>query len=83
MIHAIPRLRRAALLLVVMASTLVACEREDRRLTEDRQTCSSMGHPSGSAESSECMKDLNDRRCAALNRKVVSGHAITLDCTRL
>ena len=69
------------LLTIVLAFT--GCAPEDRRLTADKESCSSMGHLPGSAEFQQCMQDLNDRRCATISRKGGSRHEANLDCTKL
>ena len=76
------KLRFAAILLFATVLALAGCASEDRRLTEDTQSCRSMGHSPGSAAFDLCMKDLNERRCATTSGKGAR-HQITTDCTKL
>jgi hypothetical protein len=76
--------RVASSLFVAMAS-LTGCASEDRRLVADRQTCQSMGHVEGTPEFTQCMRDLNERRCPTRKATKYGGivHEATTDCTRL
>ncbi len=73
-----------ATLLLLVGIALVGCGQVDRRLAEDRQTCTAMGHASDTAEFQQCMAELNSRRCADTKAgKTGPHHVATLDCTRL
>ena len=74
-------LRIASVLLFAIA--LAGCASEDRRLTDDEESCRGMGHLPGSVDFKPCMEDLNARRCATMNFKGGSKHSATVDCTRL
>ena len=77
-------LRRFHLLLLAIAFALAGCgAMPDRRLSEDEQSCSTMGHIPGSALFKQCMADLNQRRCAEVARKGGTSHVSTLDCSRM
>ena len=80
---AIPELRPAAILAFALALALLGCGPEDKRLTVDKKTCISMGHMPGFAAFEQCMGDLNERRCATVNRRGGGGHFATVDCTKL
>lgn len=68
---------------LALALALAACGREDKRLTDDKQSCHDMGHLSGSVDFNRCMEDLNNRRCATVNRKGGGGHFASIACSRL
>jgi hypothetical protein len=54
---------------------------EDRRLAEDQQSCLQMGHPPGTPQFSQCLEDLNQRRC---DTKVLGErHLATEERTRI
>jgi hypothetical protein len=70
--------------MLLISIALAGCGQVDRRLTEDRQTCTAMGHSTDTAEFQQCMAELNSRRCAnTAVGKTGSHHVATLDCTRL
>lgn len=83
MILFVTGLRIAVILPFAMALALAGCGKEDKRLTDDKQSCHSMGHLAGSAGFNKCMEDLNERRCATVNRNEGGGHFTTLACTKL
>jgi hypothetical protein len=58
--------RSLATVLLLGLGVFGGCGREDRRLTEDRQSCAEMGHPIGTPQFQQCMQDLNERRCAVV-----------------
>lgn len=69
--------------LVVLAALLVGCSGPDRRVVEDQQSCTGMGHAAGTPTFQKCMADLNDRRCAHGGAKSGRTHVITTECTRV
>ncbi len=73
---------------LVGAGILAACTPHvDTRLAEDQQTCQQMGHPAGTAAFSQCLAELNDRRCAMSKPGSRSDegarHLASEECTRL
>jgi hypothetical protein len=70
-----------ALLLVTFLFS--ACAQEDRRLAEDQQSCTQMGHSPGTPQFDQCMQDLNQRRCATVTKAFGERHVATEECTRL
>ena len=70
---------------ISLIALLSACgTTTDRRLSEDKQSCRSMGHTPGTAEFKNCLADLNARRCATSRQKGWGEHHdASLDCTRL
>jgi hypothetical protein len=55
----------------------------DTRLAEDQQTCQQMGHPAWTAAFSQCLAELNERRCAMAASKAGTRHVASEECTRL
>lgn len=80
---AVPAFRSATILLFATVFALAGCAGKDTRLTDDQQSCRSMGHQVGSTAFDLCMKDLNERRCADVSRKGSTNRQVTLGCTRL
>lgn len=78
-----PELRIAAIPPFVMMFAMTGRASEDRRLTDDKQSCRSMGHLSGSTAFNLCMKELNERRCDTIHQKRGDRHMATTGCTRL
>ena len=69
---------------LLLGLLLSGCAQEDRRLAEDQQSCLQMGHSPGTPQFSQCMEDLNQRRCATATAKGIAGrHVATEECTRL
>lgn len=67
-----------------LVSFLVGCASPDRRLVEDEASCRMMGHAPSTPLFSECLKDLNDRRCTvAARRGRTPQHVASADCTRI
>jgi hypothetical protein len=64
---------------------LSGCGHVDRRVAEDRETCSAMGHAPDTPEFRSCMQELNNRRCANIRtgKGGYTHHEATLDCTKL
>ena len=70
--------------LLLTSASLVGCAGEDRRLVSDQQSCQSMGHTPNTPAYQQCMRDLNERRCAVQRGKAGAGtHVATSDCTQL
>lgn len=62
----------------------VGCATPDRRLTSDQASCQGMGHVPETPPFRECLKDLNDRRCATATRRGgTPQHVASADCTRI
>jgi len=60
-----------------------ACSTPDQRLTEDEQSCQSMGHKIGTPNFKSCLEDLNVRRCPTIREKNGELHHVpTVECTR-
>ena len=68
---------------VVLTSLLIGCTVQDRRLTEDEQSCRSMGHSPDTTSFKQCLADLDQRRCAVGGPKSGRAHLATMDCTKL
>ena len=68
---------------IMLASPfLMGCAVPDRRMSEDEQSCRSMGHSPGTTIFSQCLADLNDRRCAVARLKGGERHVASEECTR-
>jgi hypothetical protein len=57
------KLLLSAILLIGVPLVSGCATREDRRLAEDQQSCLQMGHSPETPQFSQCMQDLNQRRC--------------------
>jgi hypothetical protein len=68
--------------LLLVAFLFSACAHEDRRLAEDQQSCTQMGHSPGTPQFDQCMQELNQRRCATV-KGFGERHVATEECTRL
>ena len=67
-----------------LASFLAGCANPDSRLVADEASCRSMGHARDTPPYAECLKDLNNRRCAVAARKGwTPQHVASVDCTRI
>ena len=67
-----------------VGSILAGCTNPDTRLIADEASCRSMGHASNTPLYQECLKDLNDRRCALGARKGWTPKLVaTAECTRV
>jgi hypothetical protein len=73
--------RLAAALLLGILPLWGCATHEDRRLAEDQQSCLQMGHSAGTPQFSQCLEDLNQRRC---DTKILGErHLVNEECTRL
>jgi len=67
-----------------LVCALAGCAMPDRRLTEDETSCRGMGHTPDTPPFRECLRDLNDRRCAVAPRKIgTPQHMASNECTRI
>lgn len=64
--------------------TLIACApRPDTRLADDQQSCTAMGHASGTPIFRQCLAELNERRCALERNRYGTRHVDSRECTRV
>ena len=77
------RWSQPAVLAVFLATLLMGCATQDRRLTEDERSCRGLGHSVGAPDFQHCMEELNQRRCGRGSPKSGQAHVITTDCSKV